>query len=226
MAAVDSTDVFMARLEELGLESIKQKFKDLGWTSFGDFAFATTGFKEPEPEVFAKEVLVPLLGDAAHSLAPRVRRLFMQAYAVTQQDLQRFTEPSTAPKPTLHPEDKRVALVRVREKFKSAFPIEGVSEPSDRLINLCFSILTSDAVRYVSWEKSTSRLDETRDPKFDEDPGLKLQADGTFTPARNAGPQADLASELKWDLALHRRAIAKDFAGLMRYEAAKFWHEK
>ena len=98
MAAVDSTDVFMARLEELGLESVKQKVKDLGWTGFGDFAFATTGFKEPEPEVFAKEVLVLLLGDAAHSLAPRVRRLFMQAYAVTQQDLQRFTEPSTAPK--------------------------------------------------------------------------------------------------------------------------------
>ena len=99
MAAVDSTVVFSARIDELGLNAIKDKFTANGWSTFADFAFATSSFKEPDPELFAKEVLVPLLDSATNSLAPRVRRLFMQAYAVTQGEFSRFTEPSTAPKP-------------------------------------------------------------------------------------------------------------------------------
>ena len=126
----------------------------------------------------------------------------------------------------MHPEDKRAALKRVRKKLEAAFEVVGLSEPSDRLINLCFNILQTDVVRYIPWEKCTSRQDETRDPKFDEDPGLKLLSDGTFAQARNAGPDADLSSELRWDLALRRRAIAMDIAGLCTFEGARLWHEK
>ena len=61
MAAMDSAVVFSARLDELGLGAFKDKFTNAGWTSFADFAFATSSFKEPDPEVFAKEVLELIL---------------------------------------------------------------------------------------------------------------------------------------------------------------------
>ena len=41
----------------------------------------------------------------------------------------------------------------------------------------------------------------------------------------NKGPGADLQGEMRWDLALRRRCLSKDIAGLMTYEAAALWHE-
>ena len=53
----DSTAVFVARLKELDLFDLHAKFKEKGWDTFANFAFATTSFRDPDPEAFAKEVL-------------------------------------------------------------------------------------------------------------------------------------------------------------------------
>ena len=97
MAAVDSPVVFAARLKELGLEEFKTSFEDKGWTTFAAFAFSTSSFRQPEGDEFLKEVIEPLIGASDHKLVPQIRRLFMQAYAVTAADMERFTAPSSTP---------------------------------------------------------------------------------------------------------------------------------
>ena len=77
MTAVDSVVVFSARIKELGLGEFQTKFDDKGWTTFAAFAFATSSFKEPEGEQFAKEILEPLGCTSEHKLVPMIRRLFM-----------------------------------------------------------------------------------------------------------------------------------------------------
>ena len=70
MAAVDSRTVFFARIAELGMNDLNNKFEEKGWTMFVEFAFATSSFKEPDADTFATEVIVPLLGSKDKPMAP------------------------------------------------------------------------------------------------------------------------------------------------------------
>ena len=103
MSAVDSSVVFAAKIDELGLSSLKDKFVSQNWNSFAKFAFATSSFKEPDAEVFQKQVLDVLLPSDDQSLAPVVRRLYMQSYAIAAADMAQYTSPSAEPKLTFHP---------------------------------------------------------------------------------------------------------------------------
>ena len=59
-----------------------------------------------------------------------------------------------------------------------------------------------------------------------EERGLKLTPHGTLALTETAdGPNADLRGEMLWDLALRRRALAADVAGLMSFECSLRWHE-
>ena len=226
MSAIDSEIVFFARIEEIGLSKHLDAFKKKKWTTMATFAFATSELREPSAEVFNEEVLKPLFGSSSHEDAPQVRRLFMQAFGAAAAEMQQFSAPTSAPKPGLHPEDRRAALKRVREKLASAFTVAGSSEPSVRLIDLCFKIHRDEAVRYVAWEKCTSILEETKDPKCDEEPGLRLNADGTFNAARTQWTNTDTSGELLWELAMRKRGVAFDIAGVCVYEASQLWVEK
>ena len=120
MSAVDSWVVFSAKIDELGLSEIKDKFVSQKWQSLATFAFATSFFKEPEPDVFKKEILDILLPSDDQSMAPQVRRLYMQSYAIAAADMARYTSPTAEPKLAFHPEDRKAALKRVRDKLGPA----------------------------------------------------------------------------------------------------------
>ena len=100
MAVVDSQTVFMARVDELGLGAIKPKFSEYGWDTFADFAFATSDFKGSDPDLFAKEVIKPLVGDDV-KLAPKLWRLFMQSYMLAAADLARSGQTAETTKITV-----------------------------------------------------------------------------------------------------------------------------
>jgi len=52
-----------------------------------------------------------------------------------------------------------------------------------------------------------------------EERGLRLTPQGTIALTKIVdGPSADLRGEILWDLALRRRALAADVAGLMTFE--------
>ena len=90
MSALDSEAVFRARLHDFHLAGLVQDFVDKGWTTFGNFAFASayvpgTGAAE---DAFVSDVITPLLGgDPADARKPAVRRLFYEAYTLAAADL-------------------------------------------------------------------------------------------------------------------------------------------
>ena len=106
MAAADSSLVFFKRVAELGLGDLEETFKSKGWTCFADFAFACSSLQAADPEIFKAEVLIPLLGDD-ETRVPRVRRLYMQAYAVGAAEMNAYTNPNAAPAlQTMHAVDR------------------------------------------------------------------------------------------------------------------------
>ena len=73
---MSSETAFAALARELKLESLLPKMTEMGWLTFGDFAFATGDTTGKDAEAFDKEVVKVLLkedGTQKH-LAPRLRR--------------------------------------------------------------------------------------------------------------------------------------------------------
>ena len=100
---LDSEPEFFGRLADLKLDGFTEKFKQLGATTFAPFAFATTFAPGGDPDVFSRELLVPILGpdsdgNAAHK--PHLRRLFTEAYTLASADLQRLSGLLEELKPT------------------------------------------------------------------------------------------------------------------------------
>ena len=232
--AVDSTEVFSARVAELGLGDLQSIFDARGWKSYGDFAMAVSDFTGKDPELFKADVLVPLLGtvvDGTRTLVdvsrvPKVRRLFVQAYAAHAAWLAKADAPEPAKPVVLHPLDREAAFKETKGRI-TGFEITGDSEPSHGLINRMAHILTHGIVKYPTWETSTSRTQEIND--IAEVPGLKLiqgaSGEMTFVPVSPADDTADLSGEMRWDLGLRRRGLAMEIAGLLPFELHQKWHE-
>ena len=91
MALVDSEVVFKARCKEIGLTSTT--FDDLkakGWNTFGNFAFSvSTNPGQVSDRDFETKIATPVLGDAAHVDAPKLRRLLFESYTMTASELRR-----------------------------------------------------------------------------------------------------------------------------------------
>jgi hypothetical protein len=221
MSAADSSSVFFARVEELGLLDLKDRFTAHGWTSFSDFAFACSDFKGSDPALFKNEVIVPLVGEEVNRVT-RIRRLYMQSYAVGAAEMEKFANPVLDKPLAMHPVDRAEAFGRVSRRMVG-FTISHESEPSNALIDKCSTFLQNGYVKHIPWEKRTSRDQEVVEEY--EVPGLKLNENGIFVQVPSAGPDANLSSELPWDLAMRRCDVAMDIAGLCTYEAASLWTE-
>ena len=118
--SLDSPHVFQARLVALKPSGpgapldLKQKFEDMSWLSYGEFAFATN-FTPGAPataDVFKAEILIPLIGtvEAENPKNPaihRIRRLYWEAYSAAAADMQRRLSPEA-------PEDKPAKTLQRR----------------------------------------------------------------------------------------------------------------
>ena len=220
----ESSPVFFARLETLGLTDLKEKFESKGWTSYADFAMACSDFTGKDPEKFHAEIIKPLLGDVEIRI-PKVRRLFVQAYAAHAQLLEKMDQPAPDKPVQLHPLDREAAFTAVKAII-CGIVIEGESEPSHALINRFAGVLSHGISRYEPWEKMTSRVQEIND--VSEAPGLKLvESEGVavFVPTQPNEGSADLSGEMRWDLAMRRRGLAMEISGLMSFDAHSLWHE-
>lgn len=221
MSAADSSSVFFSRVAELGLIDLKDRFTAQGWTSFSDFAFACSDFKGSDPALFKNEVIVSLVGDEVNRVT-RIRRLYMQSYAVGAAEMEKFANPVLDKPLAMHPVDRAEAFERVSHRMVG-FKIRHESEPSNALIDKCSTFLQNGFVKHIPWEKRTSRDQEVVEEY--EVPGLKLNEDGIFVQVPSCGPDANLSSELLWDLAMRRCDVAMDISGLCTYEAASLWTE-
>ncbi len=82
------------------MTDVKEKFAELGWSSAGSFAFASTYTPgQPNPEKFEEEVIIKLLGRADHPKASAVRRLYFECYTLVVSDMKRKCEKTESDAP-------------------------------------------------------------------------------------------------------------------------------
>ena len=221
----ESETVFSARLDALGLTDLKERFVAKGWVTFADFAMAASDFSGKDPALFKVDVLTPLVGDE-EARVPNIRRLFVQAYAAHTSLMDKIDAPAPERPAQMHPLDRDAATKALKARIRG-LNIQGDGEPSFALINRMSTVLQHGVIRYAGWETLTSRIQEIND--VSEVPGLKLVDSGSgvsFVPMPANEPNADLSGEMRWDLAIRRRGLAMDVAGLLTYESHMAWHER
>ena len=173
MSLVDSTAVFEGRARTIGLtDEVIQALGLRGWTTHATFAFAVATQPGADEQAFADGVLVPLLGQADHVAAPKLRRRFFEAHTLTSADLRRKVDSTEqeAPRKLPAPEiSQRLTLLQARI---NPILIANVLEPSHHLINAIVQCVEDGRIRYIEWAKCTSRTQEVNNVK--EDGGMKI----------------------------------------------------
>ena len=163
----------------------------------------------------------PLLGSDL-LLAPKIRRLFTQSYIIATAELEQYGSAKSREPIELHPaerDSRRDAL----EKKLTGFDVRGLHEPSHSLINRFATMLQKNEIRYVPWEKCTTRESEILDEH--QDKTLRLNEDGTLAEGKpKHEPACDLTGEMKLDACWRRRAIAADIAGLLCFAVFDKWN--
>lgn len=161
-AFVDSTAVFAGRARAIGLpQQVIDEMTNRGMTTIATFAYGTTyvpGAADDTP--LREQIIVPLLGNPNHILAPTLRRLFFECFTLMAAELKSRVEKN--------PEEnvRKLAEPERRERFRqlqsqiSTFVIREHWEPAHCLVDLYVDMMEKNVLSYVPWEKCVSRLSE------------------------------------------------------------------
>ena len=111
---LESTPVFNQRIQSIGLGEIHQRFKEMGWDSHGDFAFAcsvppgTVG----HAQALDAEVIGPMCGDQGGAYTAKIRRLICESYSMTMADQNRRIHQTNEPdRPHVVPVPEKAMLL-------------------------------------------------------------------------------------------------------------------
>ena len=225
MANIDSEAFFNARMLAVGLSATEATaIRAKGWLTLAIFAFASSwvpGQQDERP--FVDKVIIPILADADHASAPKLRRLMFEAYTLSVADLRaKLNRTSDDPPIRMSQPERNSRMVKLRNRLPGLSIIEGL-EPSHKLVDVFVQMAEDDSIEYVPWEELTERQQEIHGISKD-----KEVTDVVFKPDRlgfvkssvvnDNHASADLTSDLKLKQALTRRGIAMDLAGLCGYE--------
>ena len=222
--AIDSEAVFQQRVEELGLKATFDKFKEFGWASHGNFAFAMASGPGGvvEDERFVSAVIRPLFGLGPEAPPPpqtaAVRRLFFESHALAVGELRQRTERTDSDLPRKVPQAERESRKdRLRTRLEPGVVVRRELEPANSLIDRFVQMCEDNTFTWVPWEEAPKR-----DQEITSQPGKRKwgpDSEGTVKERVVKDPvSADVSSALKISWALQRRGLAMDIAGVMSYE--------
>ncbi len=168
-----------------------------------------------------RELLKPVVGEN-DSLIPQLRMLWWESWGVATADMKRAAEGSEGDAPR----KLSAAEIETRRKLVIGRLVGMTITPeldvSDALITMCVAMYDGNRLRYIPWEVCTTRclemVGQKKDETFSRDPATGFLKMAEVPPTA----RADLATDLKVDLALRRRGLALEMADAMSWEC----HEK
>lgn len=219
MSSVDSEAVFAKRLSQLGLGDQLEPLKANMWNTYGNFAFAVpvAAAGNCDPQVFHDKVVVPVFSLAAGAEAPPaaniLMRLFMESHALWLQDLKARGERTDQDPPRRLPQVEREARrAELAKRLAPAIVLEGDFEPAHGVVDRFVNMVEDDKIEHVPWGSVATRKAEV---KF----GPARRRASTDEKARKDDLlPADASTHYEINLALTRRSVAVDMAGLMTFE--------
>ena len=221
--ALESSAVFEARVMALKLGEFWPKFRDLGWTSVGEFAFAANCTPGQQDEAtFISDIVIPLTDAADHPKKSALRRLFYECFTQCAADMAaRSTQGEEDDRPKKLPKlEREVRMSELRTKLSESLDIEGETEPSNTVIDKAHAMFESGEIRALRWDELTTRESESGGVKSELiwkiDKGVMRQSEQVVE------DPADTSTELKLRFALQRRGVAYHVGKVMSFKT----HEK
>lgn len=222
---IDSEALFDSRMQVIGLTQVEQqRIRALGWMTHSTYAFSSAFTPGQTDETqFLASVVVPVLGDAAHASAAKLRRLLFESYTLTVQDMRSQLERNTDDPPRKLPQPERASrFAKLAARLGVGIQLRDGLEPSNRLVDLAIQLHDDDSIAYIPWSACTTRTQEVHGQKKDNDSDAKVwkpDAQGVVRERPvSKTDTADTASDYKFRQALSRRGIALDLAGLCSFE--------
>ena len=216
------TENFFTRVMELNLTECIPTLKAKNFTTYATFAFGSDYTpQQADAAVLTRQLLEPVAGENT-SLIPMLRMLWWESWGVATADMKRAAEGSEGDAPR----KLSAAEIETRRKLVTnrlvGMTITPELDVSDTLITMCVAMYDNNRLRYIPWEVCTTRnlemVGQKKDETFTRDPATGFLKISDTTPTT----RADLATDLKVDLALRRRGLALEMADAMSWES----HEK
>ena len=221
--AHSSKTAFSQAMTDYGLGELAEKFKEMGWETFADFAFATSDPSGKDASAFQKEVVETVLTPEQKAMIPKLRRLYAQSYIFATKAMTDEADPKPVTEIIpMHDADRNSRAKALRDRI-TGWKLTGQNLPSQALVDKFSTMLTKGHVKYVAWDKCTSKEQELL-----EEPdvkGLRITPDGLLLQDVAKDFKTEISGEFLWDFALRRRACAGDVSGLLCYEAQNEWQE-
>jgi len=221
MSLVDSAAVFEARARSIGIDDqVIAQMGLRGWVSHATYAFSVATTPGGDEQIFADGVIVPLLGNADHRDAPKLRRLFFESHTLTAAEMRRKVDATEQEAPRKLPAPEIAQRVEMLQERIRPLIIANFMEPSHHLINSLVQCVEDGRVRYIEWSRCTSRTQEVNNIKEDGDLKVwKADSSGAIrATSKEPTMSAVLTTELDVHHALRRRGVAYEVAQAMSFE--------
>ena len=168
MSLVDSTPVFEARARAIGIDDqVITQMGLRGWVSHATYAFSVATTPGGDEQIFADGVITPLLGNADHRDAPKLRRLFFEAHTLTAAEMKRKVDSTEQEAPRKLPAPEIAQRIELLQARIHPLIVANFLEPSHHLINSLVQCVEDGRVRYIEWARCTSRTQEVNNVKED-----------------------------------------------------------
>ena len=222
---LESSACFVSRAEEIGLTQDEiARCKILNVDSFGKFAFGAN-YVPGQPDDLPLMTFIAKLCDVdppPENRIPAIRRLFYESYTLQNAELRTRVEKKEDDPPRRLAQAERASRFTDQVARLSGLDISGELEPSHGLIDLVFSMIEDNQLKYIRWEQCTKRDQELMGIK--SDPMWKPDSQGVIKEVKvQAELKADTSSDLRLKYALQRRSLALDQARLCDYEKMERW---
>ena len=184
-----------------------------GWSTMQGFSFSS-GYNPSHADdtPFVNSVIIPILNDANHPDAWKLRQLFFESYTLAVAELKRKVERTDddPPRRLAVPErEARAARIALR---LPGLKINEELEPSHRIVDTYVQMHEDNCIRWVEWHEYTRRSQEVLNVKRDA--------------ASMSVIVTDVGSDWLIHKALQRRSLALDMAGLCSFEVSERITEK
>lgn len=225
MSGLESKPSFRARAIEIGAEeAYVDALVAAGVDSFGKLAFICGASPASGDDAPLTQAVTDLLGAAPSAAEMMIlRRLWFEAHAFALADLKSKTEKSPSETMKTMPLPERMARLDAQKKRLTGIIFDAHNEPSHHLVDKVQSMIDEGVLSYIPPSKCTSRSHEVQSDRtamqvqFDSSGNLKVCKKETDL-------QCETSGELQLRMALTRRSLAFDQAGLVSYNKQEMWH--
>eukprot|EP00439_Symbiodinium_sp_Y106_P068674 s2442_g11.t1 len=217
-----------SRATALGLdEAVLAKFVGSGIDCMSKYAFLSSFVPGNTDEKPFTDAVVKVLGrDPSIAELSVLRRLLHESYSLTVSELQVQVERTddSAPRKLAAP-DRADRLQRQQLRL-SGLNIHGPMLPGHAVIDKCVQMYEDNVLHYLSPQQCPCRDDEVKFKKDRDDKMLSVDGAGHVSlRSQPAKVDADVSSDLLLKLALTRRGLALDQAGVITFSEHERWVE-